>query len=86
MSDNKSEQPTFEESIKRLEEIVAKLEEGQVPLDESLKLFEEGVGLSRQCNARLEEIERRIEILVKGEDGELEARPFEEEMQPRDRE
>ena len=86
MSDNKSEQPTFEESIKRLEEIVAKLEEGQVPLDESLKLFEEGVGLSRQCNARLEEIERRIEILVKGEDGEFEARPFEEEMQPRDRE
>ena len=85
MSDN-SKQPAFEEAIKRLEEIVNRLEEGQVPLDESLKLFEEGVGLSRQCNARLEEIERRIEILVKGENGELEARPFEEEMQTPERE
>ena len=70
---------TFEKAVKRLEDIVQKLEEGKVPLDESLRLFEEGVKLSRFCNARLEEIERKIEILTKGEDGELKAEPFEED-------
>jgi exodeoxyribonuclease VII small subunit len=69
---NKQEQePTFEQAVKRLEEIVEKLEEGRVPLDESLQLFEEGVKLSRFCNNKLEEIERKIEILTKNGKGDL---------------
>lgn len=74
----KEKELTFEQSIGRLEEIVEKLEAGQVPLDESLKLFEEGVRLSRFCNTKLEEIERKIEILTKGEGGELKAEQFDE--------
>lgn len=68
----------FEQAVQRLEEIVQKLEQGNIPIDESLNLFEEGVKLSRLCNNKLEEIERKIEILTK-ENGELTARPFEEE-------
>lgn len=74
----KDDEVTFEQAVKRLEEIVEKLEEGQVPLDESLQLFEEGVKLSRFCNAKLEEIERKIEILTKTESGKLKATPFDE--------
>jgi exodeoxyribonuclease VII small subunit len=63
--------------MERLEKIVEQLEQGQMPLDESLEMFEEAVRLSRLCNARLEEIEKKIEILTK-EDGEMKAVPFEE--------
>lgn len=74
----KDETLTFEAAVKRLEEIVEKLEQGNIPLDDSLSIFEEGIKLSRFCNARLEEIERKIEILTE-EGGELKAVPFEEE-------
>src|ERR1044071_9500827 len=60
---------TFEASLSQLETIVKKLEEGDLPLDESLKLFEKGVALSRECRERLNEAERRIEILLKDSDG-----------------
>ena len=66
---------SFEESISRLEKIVAQLQTGELPLDQSLQLFEEGVGLSRQCQTQLEAVERRVEILVK-EKGALELSPF----------
>ena len=62
-------EPGFEASLERLEEIVKTLEEGDLPLDESLRLFEEGVGLTRTCAARLDEAERRIEVLGRGADG-----------------
>lgn len=71
------EKVTFEKSLKRLEEIVGKLEEGNAPLEESLKLFEEGIKISRLCTAKLEEAKKKIEILVK-KDGEIKAEPFEE--------
>lgn len=71
------EKVTFEKSLKRLEEIVGKLEEGNAPLEESLKLFEEGVKISRLCTAKLEEAKKKVEILVK-KDGEMKAEPFEE--------
>ena len=71
-------EPTFEEAVKRLEEIVTKLEEGRAPLDESLKLFEEGVKLSSFCNSKLEEIERKIEILTKSENGTIRRQAFDE--------
>jgi exodeoxyribonuclease VII small subunit len=66
----------FEEALNKLEKIVSKLEKGDIPLDESLKLFEEGVRLSRWCNHKLDEAERRVEILVKDKEGVLKAQPF----------
>ncbi|GIU81500.1 MAG: exodeoxyribonuclease VII small subunit [Acidobacteria bacterium] len=60
---------SFEESMRQLEEIVQKLEEGNLPLEESLRLFEEGIKLSRKCQERLDQIERRIELLLKDKDG-----------------
>jgi len=69
----------FDESLKKLEEIVAKLEEGDLALEESLKLFEEGIKLSRLCTKQLEEAERKVEILLKNEEGTLTTKPFNEE-------
>lgn len=60
---------TFEVSLAELEKIVRRLEEGDLPLDESLELFEKGVRLSRECRERLNQAERRIEILLRDEDG-----------------
>ena len=63
----------FEGAIAELESIVKKLEEGDLPLEQSLALYERGVQLSRFCHARLEDAERRIEILT--DRGELKAAP-----------
>jgi exodeoxyribonuclease VII small subunit len=69
----------FEAALGRLEEIVQELEGNDVALEQSLKLFEEGVKLSRICNKRLEEAERKVEILLKDKNGCVTAQPFEEE-------
>jgi exodeoxyribonuclease VII small subunit len=69
--------PDFERSLARLEEVVGKLESPQLSLDEAMKLFEEGVGLSRECQKQLEEAEGRVEILLKKADGKLAAEAFE---------
>ena len=66
----------FEECLARLEQIVAALESGNLPLEESLKVFEEGVALARHCGRYLEDAERRIEMLAKDESGTLSTRPF----------
>ncbi|MGB7202304.1 MAG: exodeoxyribonuclease VII small subunit [Pyrinomonadaceae bacterium] len=60
---------SFEKSLDELEKIVAKLEAGDLPLEESLKLFEDGVKLSRNCRERLTNAERRIEMLMGDGDG-----------------
>ncbi len=60
---------TFEASLMDLEKIVRELEQGDLSLEESLKLFEDGVKLSRECQERLNQAERRIEILLKDSDG-----------------
>ena len=60
---------TFEASLKELEKIVRRLEDGDLPLEESLKLFETGVKLSRECQERLNQAERRIEVLLTDENG-----------------
>lgn len=54
----------FEQNLKRLEEIVHKLEDGELQLEESLKLFEEGVKISRLCNQKLTEAEKRVKLLL----------------------
>ena len=68
-----AELPTFEQALQQLEQIVQKLEKGELPLEESLKLYEEGIRLSRLCHAKLEEAEGRIELLMKDARGELAA-------------
>ncbi len=62
---------TFEESLDQLEAIVKKLEDGDMPLEESLELFEKGIKLSRDCRERLMKAERRIEVLMKDANGEI---------------
>lgn len=69
----------FETALTRLEEIVGELEHGELPLEQSLKLFEEGVKLARLCTVRLEEAERKVEQLLKDKAGKLVKAPFEEE-------
>jgi exodeoxyribonuclease VII small subunit len=59
----------FEDALQRLEQIVDQLESGDLPLEESLKVFEEGVALARRCSKYLEEAEKRIELLTKDESG-----------------
>lgn len=71
-------QQKFETAMKRLEEIVARMEGGELSLDESLKLFEEGIKLSRALNKRLEEAERTVEALVRDSSGPLRTVPFDE--------
>jgi exodeoxyribonuclease VII small subunit len=61
---------SFEHSLAELEKIVGKLEQGDLALEESLELFEKGVGLSRECQERLNQAERRIEVLMKDRGGE----------------
>ena len=64
---------SFETSLAELEQIVGKLESGDLPLEQSLELFEQGIKLSRACRTRLTNAERRIEILMRDADGELRA-------------
>jgi exodeoxyribonuclease VII small subunit len=71
--------PDFERSLARLEEVVRKLESPQLALDEAMKLFEEGVALSRECQKQLEEAEGKVEILLKKADGKMVAQPFDPE-------
>ncbi len=68
--------PKFEECLQRLEKIVDQLEKGDIPLEQALKLFEEGVQLSQSCRKELEEAEGKVEILLK-QNGKLQPVPFE---------
>ena len=69
----------FEEALQELETVVQRLEDGNLSLDESLALFEDGIKLSRLCSQRLDEAEKRVEILLKNENGSLSRQPFEPE-------
>ena len=79
MAKKEKEQQTFEASLKRLEEVLDSLEHGNLNLEESVKAFEEGVGLVRLCHGRLDEVERRVELLLKDETGRFITKPFPEE-------
>jgi len=67
---------TFEESLKKLETIVDQLEKGELPLEESLKLFEEGVSLSAVCKQELDAAEGKVQMLIKQRDGGLKTESF----------
>ncbi len=65
----------FEECLEKLETIVTQLEKGDIPLEQALKLFEEGIQLSNSCRKELEEAEGKVEILLK-QNGKLQPEPF----------
>ena len=69
----------FERSLQRLEEVVKRLESANLPLDDAMKLFEEGVELTRECQKQLEQAEGRVEILLKKADGKIAVEAFETE-------
>ncbi len=62
---------TFEQSITELEKIVERLENGDVTLDESLELFEEGIKLSKSCQKMLDSAEKKVSVLMANDDGEM---------------
>jgi exodeoxyribonuclease VII small subunit len=72
---------TFETSLEELERIVRELEQGELTLENSLELFEQGVKLSRECQDRLTQAERRIEILMRDNQGRATVRPFDAESE-----
>jgi len=76
----------FEDALQKLEAIVKKLEDGNLSLEESLKAFEEGVRLSRFCSKKLDEAEKKVEILLKDGSGRLVAKPFALEEEEKDEE
>lgn len=73
--DRPIEEWTFEEAMQRLEEVVQKLEDGNVPLEQAIELFQEGMALSKRCSQQLDSVERRIEMLME-ENGEWVKKPF----------
>ena len=69
-------EPKFEKDLEQLEKIVGQLEEGELSLDDALKQFETGIKLAKRCEKALSKAEKRIAILTRNADGELEAEPF----------
>ncbi len=78
----KGDAASFEKALERLEAIVERLESEELGLDTSLALFEEGVGLARTCQKRLEEVERRVEIVLAESGGTARTAPFPAEEGP----
>ena len=70
---------TFEDAMRRLEEIVEELESGDLSLDQTLKRFQDGIKLSRFCEKKLDETEKQVSLLLREEDGTIRETPFEEE-------
>lgn len=66
----------FEPAMSRLEEIINLLEKGDAPLEEAMKLFEEGAKLLRECTAQLDAAEQKVTLLTQGRDGEIQEQPF----------
>ncbi len=67
---------TFESALKKLEDMVEKLEEGSISLDEALKTFESGIHWSRECNKFLQNAEKRIDTILKDENGNFDQKEF----------
>lgn len=68
----------FEEALKKLEKIVQDLEDGSLSLDDALEKYEEGIKLSKLCSRKLEVAKKKVEILLKSEDGSIDLKPFDE--------
>jgi len=68
----------FETALEELEQVVEQLESGELSLEDALTAFEKGVGLVKICNQKLNEVEKKIEVLVKDKEGKLQLKPFED--------
>jgi exodeoxyribonuclease VII small subunit len=68
----------FEAALEDLELVVEQLETGELSLEDSLEAFEKGVGLVKYCNQKLDEVEKKVELLVKDKEGKLQLKAFEE--------
>jgi exodeoxyribonuclease VII small subunit len=79
MAKAKQEELTFEAGLKRLEEVLDSLEHGDLALEEAMRAFEEGVQLVRFCHKKLDEVEKRVELLLKDDTGRFFTRPFSED-------
>ena len=66
----------FEEALEKLEEIVRRMEDGELSLEKALESFEEGVQLARYCQTKLDEAQKRVELLLKNDKGKIETQPF----------
>lgn len=75
----KSPEPDFETALKELETLVARLEEGDMSLEESLRAFERGIALTRSCQQALQAAEQKVETLVQGDGGNAEVRPVDDD-------
>jgi exodeoxyribonuclease VII small subunit len=71
-----SDEPAFEEALAELEALVRRLEQGELPLEESLAAFERGMALVQQLGARLDDVSQRVEVLMRAADGRLVTRPL----------
>ena len=80
-ADDSKEALSFEQIVEQLSSVVAQLEDGDLPLEQALRTFEQGVALSRLGTKRLDEAERRIELLMQEAPG-VQTRPYEEEQEP----
>lgn len=72
--------PDFEHSLAQLETVVERMEQGDLPIEEALKAFEEGVQLTRECQQILEQSEQKVQLLIE-EEGEIKSRPFQADEQ-----
>ncbi len=79
------EQKKFEDELKELEAIVARIDSGELSLEESIEAFERGVGLVRMLNHKLDEIEKKVEVLVRNAQGELRSTPYQSDRRQRRR-
>jgi exodeoxyribonuclease VII small subunit len=79
MAKEKKGELSFEAALKRLEEVLDALEHRDLPLEQAMQAFEEGVGLVRACHQKLDEVEKRVELLLKDDTGRWFTRPFPEE-------
>ena len=77
-------QKTFEQSMKHLERIVKELEDGDLPLEKAIKKFEEGMKLTKLCSAKLDETEKKISVLLKNTEGQMDEKPLVAEDQTDD--
>jgi exodeoxyribonuclease VII small subunit len=79
-----AKEPSFEQAIQRLEKVVAEMEGAELPLEDILKKYEEGSRLVRFCSQKLEEAEKKIELLTKKSDGSVSLKPFQPEDESED--
>jgi exodeoxyribonuclease VII small subunit len=77
----KTKTPDFEQSLQQLETLVEQLEQGDLPIEEALKAFEQGIRLTRDCQTILQQAEQKVQLLTE-QDGEIQARDFPEQEEP----